>query len=147
MKNNKIYIGLLIIILIVVVCSIFFILREPKTNGITLSIMKNDIQINSIENDQVFTIKEGDTIKLYDNDNYVDCGKHANNIKILEINDDYVKISRDKIVKDEDSKEVIEKVEYDKEFDLYLYETDISEPHAVCSQARYNYYGVFTKQQ
>lgn len=94
-----------------------------------------------------FGIREEIIIHLSENDEYKQYGVSASDITILEITEDYVKISRDAIKYDTDgnqyTEEVVEEMEYDKSFELLI---DATDPNgAVYEAARYSYYMKFVK--
>ncbi|MEE3343777.1 MAG: hypothetical protein VZS44_06785 [Bacilli bacterium] len=159
MKNNKI----IIIILVLVICFVMiglltfvgkkdkYSLSGDKSSSVIFNIVKHDNQNDTTIIDNNYSIKKGSIIKLNNKEEYKDCGKYANDIKIEEINEDYVKISRDKLIYSQSgnrTERVEENIKYDTMLELYLFEKEETDSVVIepeCSQARYNYYGMFKK--
>ena len=141
---NKIYIVILGIVLVVLV--IIFLPKGDKNARIKLQIIEYDLKDNSVTVVKEFNVKQDDEIDL---DKY-----NGNDIDILWISKDNVKISREvtkyEIIDEEDMQSVeyeqlvIEKVDFDSEFSIDVDENDPFGP--AYEQSRYSYNGKFIEQ-
>lgn len=140
---NKIYMVLLGIVLLILV--VIFIPKGDKNVKIKLQIIEYDIKDNSVSVVKEFNVKQDDEIDL---DKY-----NGNDIDILWISEDNVKISREvtkyEIIDEEDMKSVeyeqlvVEKVDFDSEFSIEVDEKDPFGP--AYEQPRYHYNAKFVK--
>ena len=145
---NKKY--LLVMGLVIVVIGLLFYLRNDNER-VTIKVMKEDITTNEEVVDKEKKVSVGEQFVLSDNDEYKDCGVRPSDIKILEINDNNVKISREVIRYKTDDKGKISSyteivndvVNYNEKVVMYVNSKEQMAP--VCGQARYNYYLVFVK--
>ena len=140
---NKIYMVLLGIVLLILV--VIFIPKGDKNVKIKLQIIEYDIEDNSVSVVKEFNVKQDDEIDL---DKY-----NGNDIDILWISEDNVKISREvtkyEIIDEEDMKSVeyeqlvVEKVEFESECSIEVDEKDPFGP--AYEQPRYHYNAKFVK--
>lgn len=140
---NKIYMTLLGIVLLILV--VIFIPKGDKNAKIKLQIIKYDVKDNSVSVVKEFNVKQDDEIDL---DKY-----NGNDIDILWISEDNVKISREvtkyEIIDEEERKTVeyeqlvVEKVDFDSEFSIEVDEKDPFGP--AYEQPRYHYNAKFVK--
>lgn len=170
LKNRIILIALLVVIvLIIIVC--LFGKRIVNKSEYNVQIIQYDTTNGSNKVVEEIIIRVGDIVKLSNKSEYKGCGSTANDIKILEINDNTVKISRDKIKYrftgeyagksvaeigiqkvytfeegkeiEKYTEEVIEEVEFDSHISISINESIPSGPE--CSLSRYGYYLKFVK--
>ena len=114
-----------------------------------LQIIESDITTNNTKVSEEIVVHEGDLIELKDKQFYL-CNREANDIKIVSIKDDYIVISREKLIYDNNvnktyTKEIKENIEYNEEFSTSINESNPLEQGIACAQAKYYYYLMFVK--
>ena len=134
---------------LLLICCIFLLSGcTNKNENVFLQIIELESYTNNEKVSEEISVKKGDTIKLEDKLFY-ECNRKTNNIKILNITNDYVEILRDQLLYDTNdahktsTKEVVEKIDYEKRFS-----TSINDPNPLageCAQAKYGYVLQFIK--
>ena len=141
---RKYFIIIVVLCVLLSGCSSFF---NQEKNIVKLQIIEMDNTTNKKRVYDEYTIKPDISIKLHDKEFY-ECNRKPNDIKIINVEENYVTISRNKLKYDMNSdnktyEEVVENINYNVEFGTSI---DEQNPTAgVCSQAKYQYYLKFIK--
>ena len=171
MKNIKIAITIFIVLIIGIILGIFLYFKS--TNNLSkakVQILRFDALDKKEEIIKKYSIKKDDVVVLDNFSDYYGCGREPNNIKILSITKNSVKISRNKkmyrligaykdksfqelgatmysLVEGKDfesyTEEVIADIKYGEKISFSIDQVKPSSPE--CSQSRYTLFVVFSK--